>query len=110
MPRIACQIFEKQLATLSVEDKENFPVCKYNPDSNIIRGIFASVDEFKKHRNSIEYLTYGYDNGRQFVIYCWNIFSTIIFVQECLKRFGEPGDQFVLIYREKDEKELNWGF
>ena len=36
MPRIACQIFEKQLATLSVEDKENFPVCKYNPDSNII--------------------------------------------------------------------------
>ena len=38
--------------------------------------------------------------------YCWNIFSTIIFVQECLKRFGEPGDQFVLIYREKDEKEV----
>lgn len=29
-----------------------------------------------------------------------------IFVQECLKRFGEPGDQFVLIYREKDEKEV----
>lgn len=50
-------------------------------------------------------MTYGYDNGRQFVIYCWNIFSTISFVQECLKRFGEPGDQFVLTYREKDEKE-----
>lgn len=47
----------------------------------------------------------GYDNGRQFVIYCWNIFSTIIFVQECLKRFGNPGDQFILSYREKDEKE-----
>ncbi len=105
MPRIACQVFEKQLAALSVEDKESFPVCKYNPDSDMIRGIFSSVDEFKKHRNTIEYLTYGYDNGRQFVIYCWNIFSTIIFVQECLKRFGEPGDQFVLTYREKDEKE-----
>lgn len=105
MPRIACQIFEKQLADLSVEDKESFPVCKYNPDSDMIRGIFPSVDEFKKHRNTIEYLTYGYDNGRQFVIYCWNIFSTIIFVQECLKRFGEPGDQFILTYREKDEKE-----
>lgn len=105
LPRIACQVFEKQLAALSVEDKENFPVCKYNPDSDVIRGIYASVDDFKKHRNTIEYLTYGYDNGRQFVIYCWNIFSTIIFVQECLKRFGEPGDQFVLIYREKDEKE-----
>lgn len=106
LPRIACQVFEKQLAALSVEDKENFPVCKYNPDSDVIRGIYASVDDFKKHRNTIEYLTYGYDNGRQFVIYCWNIFSTIIFVQECLKRFGEPGDQFVLIYREKDEKEV----
>lgn len=105
MPRIACQIFEKQLAALSVEDKESFPVCKYNPDSDMIRGIFASVEEFKKNRNTIEYLTYGYGNGRQFVIYCWNIFSTIIFVQECLKRFGEPGDQFILTYREKDEKE-----
>ena len=105
LPRIACQVFEKQLAALSVEDKENFPVCKYNPDSDVIRGIYASVDDFKKHRNTIEYLTYGYDNGRQFVIYCWNIFSTIIFVQECLKRFGESGDQFILTYREKDEKE-----
>ena len=105
LPRIACQVFEKQLAALSVEDKENFPVCKYNPDSDVIRGIYASVDDFKKHRNTIEYLTYGYDNGRQFVIYCWNIFSTIIFVQECLNRFGEPGDQFILTYREKDEKE-----
>ena len=105
MPRIACQIFEKQLASLSVEEKEAFPVCKYTPDSDMICGIFVSVDDFKKHRNTIEYMTYGYDNGRQFVIYCWNIFSTIIFVQECLKRFGEPGDQFILTYREKDEKE-----
>ncbi len=105
LPRIACQVFEKQLATLSVEDKENFPVCKYNPDSDVIRGIYTSVDEFKKHRNTIEYLTYSYDNGRQFVIYSWNIFTTVVFVQECLKRFGEPGDQFVLVYREEDEKE-----
>ena len=105
MPRIACQVFEKQLVALSVEDKEGFPVCKYNPDSEVIRGIFASIDEFKKYRNTIEYLIYGYGNGRQFVIYCWNIFSTILFVQECLKRFGEPGDQFILTYREKDEKE-----
>ena len=105
LPRIACQVFEKQIASLSVEDKESFPVCKYNPDSGMICGIFASVDEYKKHRKTIEYMTYGYDNGRQFVIYCWNIFSTISFVQECLKRFGEPGDQFVLTYREKDEKE-----
>jgi 5-methylcytosine-specific restriction endonuclease McrBC GTP-binding regulatory subunit McrB len=107
MPRIACQVFEKQISGMSVEDKESFPICKYNPDSDMICGIFSSVEEFKKHRNTIEYLTYAYDNGRQFVIYCWNIFSTIIFVQECLKRFGEPGDQFILTYREKDEKETD---
>lgn len=105
LPRIACQVFEKQLSTLSVEDKENFPICKYNPNSSMIRGIFRSVDEFKKSRNTIEYLTYGYDEGRQFVIYCWNIFTTIIFVKECLKRFGDPGDKFVLVYRDKEGRE-----
>ena len=106
LPRIACQVFEKQLSTLSVEDKENFPICKYNPNSSMIRGIFRSVDEFKKSRNTIEYLTYGYDEGRQFVIYCWNIFTTILFVKECLKRFGAPGDKFVLMYRDKEGGEI----
>ena len=102
LPRIACQVFEKQLAALSVEDKENFPVCKYNPDSDVSRGIYASFDDFyEKYRDKRKYMTYDSGNGRQFVIYCWNIFSTIIFVQECLKRFGEPGDQFILTYREK---------
>ena len=108
MPRIAFQVFEKKITALSVEDKENFPVCQYRPDSSMIYGIYSSVDEFKKHhRNSLEYLTYNYDNGRKFFIYCWNIFSTIIFVQECLKRFGEPGDQIILTYREKDKKETD---
>ena len=105
LPRLACQIFEKQLAALSVEEKENFPVCKYKPSGQMICGIYTSVEEFKRYKNSIEYLTYSYDNGRQFVIYSWNIFSTILFVQECLKRFGQPGDRFVLTYRDKDEKE-----
>lgn len=105
MPRIACQVFERQIAGMTVEDKESFPVCKYNPSSETICGIYASVDEFRKHRKTIEYLVYSYDNGRQFVFYCWNVFSTIIFVQECLKRFGEPGDQMILTYREKDEQE-----
>ena len=105
LPRIACQVFEKQLASMSVEEKESFPICKYSPSSNMICGIYSSVEEFRKYRNTIEFLTYNYDNGRRFVIYCWNVFSTIYFVQECLKRFGNPGDQFVLTYREKDEKE-----
>ena len=109
LPRIAFQVFEKQIAALSVEEKENFPVCKYKADGEMLRGIFASVDAYTKYRkyNTLEYLTYRYDNGRQFVIYSWNIFSTILFVQECLKRFGEPGDQFVLTYREKGEKEAS---
>lgn len=105
LPRIACQVFEKQLAAMSIESKESFPICKYNPTSEMICGIYASVEEFREHRKTIEYLVYSYDNGRQFVFYCWNVFSTIIFVQECLRRFGEPGDQMILTYREKDEQE-----
>lgn len=105
MPRLAFQIFQQSIAALSVEQKESFPVCQYTRDSEVIRGIYSSVEEMRKYRNSIEYLTYSYDDGRQFVIYCWNIFSTIVFIKECLIRFGSEGDEFVLIYREKDDKE-----
>ena len=106
LPRLACQIFERQLADLSVEAKERFPVCKYGRNRELICGIYTSVEEFKKHRNTFEHMDYTYDNGRMFVIYSWSTFSTLIFVQECLKRFGDLGDQFVLIYREKDENEI----
>ena len=106
LPRLTCQIFERQLADLSVEAKECFPVCKYGRNRELICGIYTSVEEFKKHRNTFEHMDYTYDNGRMFVIYSWSTFSTLIFVQECLKRFGDPGDQFVLIYREKDENEI----
>ncbi|MCD8347744.1 MAG: hypothetical protein LUD16_07275 [Lachnospiraceae bacterium] len=108
MPRLAFQIFEKQIASLPVEEREEFPTCRYTADSEYYKGIFLSVDEYKEHyhkSNTFEYMIYSYGNGRVFVIYSWNIFSTIIFVQECLKRFGEIGDQFVLIYREKEEVE-----
>ena len=105
LARIAFQLYEKQIAALSVEEKENFPVCRYTLDGEMIRGIYSSVEEFRKNRNSLEYMTYSYGEGRKFVIYCWNLFSTIIFVQECLKRFGSNGDRFILVYRGKDEKE-----
>ena len=107
LPRLACQIFESQIASLSDEDKKQFPVCQYSPDREMIRGIFASEAEFKKYKNSMENSTYKRENGPQFVIYSWNVFSTIIFVKECLKRFGEPEDKFILVYREKTEQELN---
>lgn len=106
LPRIAFQIYEKQIAALPVEEKEQFPICQYAPDKEMIRGIYYSKDEAKAHNiNPFNTMSYDYDDGRQFVIYSWNIFTTLRFVQECLKRFGNPGDSFKLIYREKNEKE-----
>lgn len=105
MPRLALQIFEQQIINLSESEKETFPVCRYTIDSDLRYGIYRSVEEFKQYRNTIEYLKYFYDDDKLLVIYCWNLFSTLIFVQECLKRFGEPGDKFILTYREKDIKE-----
>lgn len=107
LPRIAFQVFENQIASLSVDEKERFPICRYKPDDKMICGIYGSVAEYKTNRNTLEYLTYSYNNGRQFVIYSWNIFSTIFFVQECLKRFGDTGDTFILVYRKKEEKETH---
>lgn len=106
LPRIAFQIYEKQIAALPVEEKEHFPICQYAPDKEMIRGIYYSKDEAKAHNiNPFNTMSYYYDDGRQFVIYSWNIFTTLRFVQECLIRFGNPGDSFKLVYREKDEKE-----
>ena len=101
LPRLACQIFEKKILELSKKDRENFPVCKYNPSSPMIRGIFSSESEFKRKRNTIEHVSYHCEGGSTLVFYCWNIFSTLIFVKECLKRFGTEGDKFILIYKDK---------
>ena len=105
LPKLAFQEFEKQITALSAEEKENFPVSRYKLNDKPFCGIFSSVEELKKHRNTIECMVYHYGEYKQYVIYCWNIFSTLIFVQECLKRFGEPEDKFILTYREKDKKE-----
>lgn len=107
LPRLAFQIFESQINNLSDLDKENFPICKYKPKDETICGIFKTVAEFLKYKNTIEYLKYRRENGPQYVIYCWNLFSTLLFVQECLKRFGNEGDKFVLVYRDKTEQEKN---
>lgn len=107
LPRLTFQIFESQINNLSDLDKESFPICKYKPETETICGIFKTVDEFRKYKNSMEYLTYRRENGPQYVIYCWNLFSTLLFVQECLKRFGSEGDRFILVYRDKTEQEKN---
>ena len=101
LPRLTCQIFEQQLLALSNEERKKFPICKYRPTDDMIQGIFSSIDDFKENRNTLEYLTYDCENGESLVFYCWNIFSTLIFVKECLKRFGTEGDKFILIYKDK---------
>lgn len=107
LPRLAFQIFESQITGLSDWDKERFPICQYKPDTETICGIFPTDEAFLKYKNSMEHLTYKRENGPQYVIYSWNIFSTLLFVQECLKRFGNEGDRFVLVYRDKTEQEKN---
>ncbi len=107
LPRLACQIYESQLEGLSDSDKKSFPICRYSPQHELICGIYPTVDEYKKFRNSMEVMTYRRENGPQFVFYSWNLFSTLVFVQECLKRFGTPGDKFKFVYREKTDQEKN---
>ncbi|UXY41556.1 AAA family ATPase [Granulicatella adiacens] len=102
LPRLTCQIFEKQLLALSEEERKKFPICKYKPSEDMIQGIFSSIEDFKRSRNTLEYLTYECENGESLVFHCWNIFSTLIFVKECLKRFGTEGDKFILVYKDKD--------
>lgn len=104
LPRLTCQIFEKQLLALSKEERKKFPICRYRPTDDMIQGIFSSIDDFKGNRNTLEYLTYECENGESLVFYCWNIFSTLIFVKECLKRFGTEGDRFILVYKDKGEE------
>lgn len=104
LPRLAIQVFEKQLVALSEEDKKNFPICKYSPGQALISGIFSSVEGFRDYKKTVEYLIYRRAGGPQLVIYSWNMFSTLRFVQECVKRFGKQGEKFVLIYRDKTEK------
>ena len=72
----------------------------------MICGIFTNPDGLGKPNDDHGKLVYKYGGGRVFVISYWNVFSTIHFVQECLKRFGEPGDTFFLIYRDKAKKEI----
>ncbi len=54
-------------------------------------------------------MIYKYNEDKQIVIYCWSIFSTLLFVQECLKRFGTSGDEFILVYKGKEKKEIRVG-
>ncbi|MGI6767194.1 MAG: McrB family protein [Lentihominibacter sp.] len=107
LPRLACQIFEAEIDSLSDSDKKGFPICQYTPDSQLIHGIYPSKAEYKEYKNTTWAMVYRRENGPQFVFHSWNIFSTLLFVKECLRRFGKTGDSFVLVYRDKTEQERN---
>jgi len=107
LPRLVCQIFEMQIEALTPDEKISFPICRYTATSPTICGIFESEDEFRKEcKDSMEYVVYKYKGEKKFVFYSWNIFTTIIFVQECLKRFGENTGKFVLRYCAKELQEI----
>lgn len=102
LPKLACQIFEKQLQELSSVEKSEFITCQYKPNGKVYKGIYSTVADFKKNNhNSIEYMTYTCADGSDLIVYIWNIFSTVLFVRETLSRFGNVGDKFVLTYRKK---------
>ena len=104
LPRLAFQVYENQILEMADLDKRQIPVCKYK-NQELIRGVYSSKEDFHKYyKKTMEYLTYWREGGPKFVIYSWNIFSTILFVQECVKRFGNTGDKFVLVYKEKAKK------
>lgn len=52
------------MTEVPVEEKGNFPICRFKASGEVVSGIYSSVAEFRKHRNSIEYLTYSYGGGR----------------------------------------------
>ena len=105
LPRLACKIFGRQLTRLSEEEKKNFPICRCKSDDDVIRGIYDSQEEFEKITGKkIGSVNVKFELG-YFVFCSWGIFSTVTFVQECLKRYGNPGDSFALIYCEKDDED-----
>ncbi len=116
MARLAFQLFEEPIKALSKEARNAFPVCQYRPNEEPIRGIFDSAEEWKailkerrQYERDFDKVQYHYGKNKSFFIYKRNVFSNILFVQECLRRFGTPGNRFVLFYREKPAKQAAGG-
>ena len=109
MPRLVFQCFENDINALSEKERLEFPTCRYTLNGYVYKGIYASAEDYKIKTNSASArttTTYTRTNGGYYVIYGWNIFSTIIFVQECLKRFGKE-DKIVFFYRPKEKNDTS---
>lgn len=106
--RLAFQTYEDDLLILSEEERLNFPVFQQS-SSKVIRGICTSEEEFEDiHKDSpggiIKYTT---KNNTKLLIPYYRTFHSVIFVQECLKRFGSEGDTFVFKFSQKGKRSSN---
>lgn len=108
LPRIAFQIYESEFAQLSEEERVKFPICRYSNNEEMICGIYSTLPEFKSNKGNTWHCVRYYDanNKLEFVIHSRNIFSTIYFLKECLRRWGQE-DKFVLTYKRKADKSEN---
>ena len=107
LPLIAFQLFEDKIDALSEDERLEFPICRYSDKDKLEKGIYQSADALKKARgsNSFTFMQYRRKvEGKSYFIHCFNTFSTILFVRECLLRFGEVGEKFILEYCDKDNE------
>ena len=106
LPYLVCKRFEQELKSLSEKERYAFPIYQLTDDSPIFRGIYPNKESCKLSTHiKGGFFIYTCDDGKQFVFPCWYTFSPLLFVKECLKRFGTPGEQFVLTYTDKDPNE-----
>lgn len=116
LPRLACEIYEASLNELSPQEKQEFPTYRPTLHSKTIRGIYIEwekcVDRYgepygaEKKKNA---WTMDYPDKEEkckFAFYHNHIFTSVVFVQECLKRFGEEHDRFIMKYKLRDEKDM----
>ena len=104
---LAFETYLDNILNMDEDDRKNFLISKDYPNKgNEKKGIFSDENTAKKcikNDREMRY-TYKYDNEKgkgTFWIFYWNMFSSICFVQECLKKFGGDDDKFVIIYKDK---------
>lgn len=100
LPRLVFQIFEDQIMSLSESERREFPTGRSpREEATIFSGIASDLTQFKVWGMKGPYTPYKITtNDGWFYIQYDGIFSTLLFAKECLIRFGEPGDKFILSY------------
>ena len=90
LPRLALKVFESDIDRLSKEQRHSFPIMKNGSQP----GIYLVSEKSTL-------TTYDLKYNEKYVIHARGLFSTIPFVQECLKRFNDVNGRFVFTYLRK---------